>query len=293
MHDFKAFKKNRKATVEALKKSLDETASGKKKYVADERYWQPTVDKNQNGSAVIRFLPSPQGPSAPCWVQMFSHGFKGPTGLWYIENSRTTLDGESDPVSELNNELWNAGDKDTARAQKRKLHFMSNILVIKDPGNPENEGKVFLFKYGKKIFEKLNDAMNPEFEDTVSMNPFDMEEGAPFSLRIRKYEGYRNYDKSSFGAVNPMAPSEEEMVVIYKETYDLNAEVSDDKFKSYDVLKKRLNLVLGAGIARRAPDETDAPEGKYTPPSDTLNNGDDDSEEDFDAMLDQLSEKAE
>ena len=131
----------------------------------DERLWKPELDKTGNGYAVIRFLPSPDGEDIP-WAKLYSHAFQGPGG-WYIENSLTTTGGK-DPVSDYNRELWNSGneaDKDTVRKQKRKLSYYSNIYVVKDQVNPQNEGKVFLFKYGKKIFDKVMEAMQPEFED--------------------------------------------------------------------------------------------------------------------------------
>ena len=165
----------------------------------DNRFWQPEVDKVGNGYAVIRFLPPSQGEDLP-WVRIWNHGFQGPTGKWYIEDSLTTI-GLPDPVSELNNQLWNSGneaDKDVARAQKRKLTYISNILVVTDPGRPDNEGKVFLFKFGKKIFDKIKDVADPQFQDEESVNPFDFWSGANFKLKIRKVEGYRNYDKSEF-----------------------------------------------------------------------------------------------
>jgi len=241
MTSFAALKKNRKKSLEILKTQLEETAFGKQKTV-DERFWNPTVDKVGNGYAVIRFLPPHVG-DIP-YIRIFSHWFKGPTGQWYVENSRSTID-EPDPVGELNTELWNNGQQDEARKQKRRLHFISNILVIKDSAKPENEGKVFLFKYGKKIFEKLNGAMNPEYEDEEALNPFDMWDGANFQLKIRKYEGFRNYDKSGFTEPSPIAATDKEIENIWKKTYNIDSLISPDNFKSYDDLKKRLNTVLG------------------------------------------------
>jgi hypothetical protein len=208
--------------------------------------WYPNVDKAGNGYAVIRFLPPPQGEDMP-FVRLFEHGFKGPTGSWYIENSLTTI-GKQDPVGELNSQLWNSGldsDKEVARAQKRKLNFISNVYIIKDEQNPENEGKVVLYKYGKKIFDKLNEAMNPEFADEEAMNPFDLWAGANFKLKIRNVEGYRNYDKSEFAKAGPLSDDDSEMEKIWKKTYPLQDFIDPKNFKTYDELKAKLNKVLG------------------------------------------------
>lgn len=211
----------------------------------DNRLWQPTVDKAGNGYAVIRFLPAPPNEDMP-FVRMWSHGFQGPGG-WYIENSLSTI-GKPDPVGEMNSKLWNSGidsDKAIVRKQKRQLSFFSNIYVVKDPSNPENEGKVFLFKYGKKIFDKINDVMNPQFPDEKPVNPFDLWSGANFNLKIRKVEGYRNYDKSEFSSPAPLLDDDNAMEKIWQSEYSL-AEIIDPKnFKSYDELKARLNKVLG------------------------------------------------
>ena len=213
---------------------------------ADERLWKPELDKTGNGYAVVRFLPSPEGEDIP-WAKMYSHAFQGPGG-WYIENSLTTTGGK-DPVSEHNRELWNSGnetDKDVVRKQKRKLSYYSNIYVVKDPVNPHNEGKVFLFKYGKKIFDKVMEAMQPEFEDETPINPFDFWKGANFKLKIVKKEGYWNYDKSEFDSVAPLLDDDDALEALWKKEYSLAAVTAADQFKSYDDLKKRLNYVLGA-----------------------------------------------
>jgi len=211
----------------------------------DDRYWKPEVDKSGNGSAIIRFLPAPEGEDMP-WAQVWSHGFKGPGG-WYIENSLTTI-GQQDPVSEYNSTLWNNGTdagKEQARDQKRRLSYYSNIYVIKDDANPSNEGKVFLFRYGKKIFDKLKDVMNPEFEDDERFNPFDFWEGANFRLRIRNVDGYRNYDKSSFDSPTVFMEDEDELETLWKQQYSLAELVDEKNFKSYDELKAKLNRALG------------------------------------------------
>ena len=218
---------------------------------ADERLWKPELDKSGNGYAVIRFLPAPDGEDMP-WAKVWSHAFKGPGGQWYIENSLTTL-GKDDPVGELNRELWNSGkdsDKEIARAQKRKLSYYSNIYVVSDPAHPENEGRVFLYKYGKKIFDKLIEAMQPTFADETPLDPFNFWKGADFKLKIRKVDGYWNYDKSEFAAPATLGGFDDaKLESIWKEGYSL-AEFEDTKnFKTYEDLKKRLDLVLGRSAA--------------------------------------------
>jgi hypothetical protein len=235
-----------KKSLEALTAELSKLQGNQTTAKDDDRYWYPNVDKAGNGYAVIRFLPAPGEEDVP-FVRLFSHGFKGPTGSWYIENSLTTL-GKTDPVSEFNTQLWNSGlesDKKIARDQKRKLTFISNIYVITDQNNPENEGKVFLFKYGKKIFDKLNDAMNPQFPDQQPMNPFDLWDGANFKLKIRNVEGYRNYDKSEFASSGPLSNDDDEMEKIWKQCHSLQELIAPSNFKSYDELKAKLNKVLG------------------------------------------------
>ena len=222
---------------------------------ADERLWKPELDKTGNGYAVIRFLPSPDGEDIP-WAKLYSHAFQGPGG-WYIENSLTT-NGGKDPVSDYNRELWNTGtdaNKDTVRKQKRKLSYYSNIYVVKDQVNPQNEGKVFLFKYGKKIFDKVMEAMQPEFEDETPINPFDFWQGANFKLKIVKKDGYWNYDKSEFDAVSPLLEDDDALEALWKKQYSLTAVTAPDQFKTYDVLEKRLKYVLGQG--RPAPRRLD------------------------------------
>ena len=213
----------------------------------DERLWKPGVDKSGNGYAVVRFLPEPDGEDLP-WAQVWSHAFQG-AGGWYIENSLTTL-GQKDPVGELNRTLWNSGldqDKETARKQKRKLSYYSNIYVVKDPKHPENEGKVFLYKYGKKIHDKILAAMQPEFQDETPVNVFDLWEGANFKLKIKKVAGYWNYDSSEFDSVSALSADDDELEAIWKKEHSLEAFTSKDQFKTYDELEKRLNLVLGIG----------------------------------------------
>ena len=216
----------------------------KKSYV-DERIWKPVMDKSGNGFAVIRFLPAVKGEDLP-WAKVWNHAFQGPTGQWYIENSLTTL-GQNDPVSEMNSAYWNSGvesDKEIARRQKRKLQYFANILVIKDGANPQNEGKVFLYRFGKKIFDKCMEAMQPAFEDETPVNPFDFWEGADFKLKIRKVDGYWNYDKSEFDSPSPLFDDDEKLEEVWKKQYSLAEFTSPSNFKSYDELKTRLDTVL-------------------------------------------------
>jgi hypothetical protein len=212
---------------------------------ADERLWKPEMDKTGNGFAVIRFLPAPEGEELP-WAKMYSHAFQGPGG-WYIENSLTTI-GQKDPLGEYNRELWNSGsetNKEIVRKQKRKLSYYSNIYVVKDPANPANEGRVFLFKYGKKIFDKIMEAMQPEFEDETPINPFDFWQGANFKLKIVKKDGYWNYDKSEFGSIEPLLDDDDALESLWKKEYSLTAITAPDQFKSYEDLERRMNSVLG------------------------------------------------
>ncbi len=227
---------------------------------SDDRLWKLDVDKSGNGYAVIRFLPAPNGEDLP-FVKLYSHAFQGPGG-WYIENSLTTL-GQKDPVSEYNSELWNNGTdagKELARKQKRKLTYVSNIYVVKDPANPVNEGKVFLFKYGKKIFDKLTAAMQPEFEDEEAIDPFDFWQGANFKLKAKNVAGYRNYDSSEFAASAPLLDDDDAMEAIWKKQYSLAELVAADQFKTYDELKKRLDYVLGSKGTPRYQDPEDLDE---------------------------------
>ena len=225
--------------VKEVEKMNNNGASG------DDRLWKLDVDKSGNGYAVIRFLPAPNGEDLP-FVKLYSHAFQGPGG-WYIENSLTTL-GQKDPVSEFNTTLWNNGTdagKETARKQKRKLTYISNIYVVKDPANPENEGQVFLYKFGKKIFDKLTAAMQPEFEDEEAIDPFDFWQGANFKLKAKNVAGYRNYDSSEFAAQSPLLDDDDALEALWKKQFSLEEFVAADQFKSYDELKKRLGYVLG------------------------------------------------
>ena len=263
-------------------KEADEPQVQKKSYV-DERMWKPELDKTGNGYAVIRFLPAAQIEKS--WVKLYSHAFQGPTGQWFIENSLTTLPGGKDPVSEHNTALWNSGvesDKELARKQKRKLSYYSNIYVVSDPKHPENEGKVFLFRYGKKIWDKISEAATPAFEDEKPLNAFDLDEGADFKLKIRKVDGYWNYDKSEFAEPSKLA-EDDKLEEIFSSQHDLQSFLAPTNFKSYDELKTRLDFVLsGTVVAKTAEtimDEPVAPVVDTTPVSapDTTNEEDDDT----------------
>lgn len=245
MVDFSQLKKSRSSSLETLNAKVAAISSNNDRS-KDDRFWTPTEDEQGNGYAVIRFLPAPAGEDEP-FVRIWDHGFKGPGG-WYIENSLTTIN-LPDPLGEANSKLWASGlesDKEVARARKRRLHFVSNIYVVKDSGNPANEGKVFLWKYGKKIFEKVTDKMSPKFEDEEPVNPFDLWEGADFKLKIRKVEGYRNYDKSEFAGKSVLGKfDDEKLEAIWNQEHSLKAFLDVSNFKTYEELAKRLNKVLG------------------------------------------------
>ena len=260
---FSSLKKSNFADLLSKAESLNKTESNRG---PDERLWKPEVDKAGNGYAVIRFLPAPEGEDLP-WAQVWSHAFQGPGG-WYIENSLTTL-GKKDPVSDLNRTLWNSGsdaDKEIARKQKRKLSYYSNIYVLQDPANPQNEGRVFLYKYGKKIFDKLTEAMQPAFADETPINPFDFWKGADFKVKIRKVEGYWNYDKSEFAEPSTLKGfNDSELETLWKQQYSLTDFTAPDKFKTFEELDTRLQTVLSTQPTRRIPDAEleDESEGKY------------------------------
>ncbi len=248
--NFKELKKNRSNSFEKLNKQLEEVSSKGYSNPDEDKYWKPTLDSAGNGYAVIRFLPAPDGEDVP-FVRLYTHGFKGPTGQWYIENCLSTIK-QDDPVNEFNNKLWNSTEDDKspertqARKQKRKLNFISNVYVVSDPSNPENEGKVFLFRYGKKIFDKLKDAPNPEFEGETAIDPFDLwDSGANFRLKIRKVEGYPNYDKSDFAEPAPLFENDDEYAEKLSNIYSLQEIIDPKNFKSYDALKERFHRVLG------------------------------------------------
>ena len=270
MSDFASFKKQSRSTLNNLAKELDKISKGGENSYKDDRFWQPEVDKTGNGYAVIRFLPAPPKEDLP-WIRVFSHGFQSKGG-WYIENCPTTIGGKC-PVCEANNELWNSGiedDKAIARDRKRKLSYISNIMVVDDPANPANNGKVFLFRYGKKIFDKINDKMNPQYKDEDAINPFDFWQGANFKLKIRNVEGYRNYDKSEFSASSPLLEGEDaELESLWRTQHSLQEFVQPSEFKSYQELKVKLQSVLNGSSSPKAEDmelaEEETPQQKFTP----------------------------
>ena len=259
---FENLKSSRGSSIDKLVKAAEAVSTPKTESSSyeDDRFWKPTRDKAGNGFAVVRFLPAKEGEDLP-WVRYWDHGFKGPTGLWYIENSLTSI-GQQDPVSEMNTVLWNSGrdeDKATARDRKRRLHYVSNVLIISDPANPENEGKVKLYKFGKKIFDKIMDVMQPQFADEEPVNPYDFWEGADFKIKIRKVEGWVNYDKSEFAAPKALYEGEEERLEeVYNQLYSLQDFLNPENYKTYDELKAKLNRVLGvdAGVSMDAPMES-------------------------------------
>ena len=252
--------KRSRSNFDKLTKELQKTTSTPEtRQSLDDRFWKPELDKSGNGYAIIRFLPAPSGEELP-WARVWSHAFQGPGG-WYIENSLTTLN-KKDPVSEDNTRLWNTGaegDKDIARKRKRKLSYITNIQVMADPNRPENEGKVFLYKFGKKIFDKITEAMQPQFEDEKAINPFDFWEGANFKLKIRKVDGYWNYDKSEFEPVSRVKPTDEEIDKIWKSQYALKPFIDPSNFKSYDELKEKLNRVLTGTRSTESVEDIDLP----------------------------------
>ena len=263
-----SFASLKKSTYQDLLSKAESLNKSETKAGPDERLWKPEVDKAGNGYAVIRFLPAPNGEDLP-WAQVWSHAFQGPGG-WYIENSLTTL-GKKDPVSDLNRELWNAGaegspQRDQARKQKRKLNYYSNIYVVKDSANPSNEGKVFLYRFGKKIFDKIMESMQPAFEDETPVNPFDFWKGADFKLKITRVAGFWNYDKSEFAETSTLGDfNDKELEAIWKEEHSLAAFTADDQFKSYDELKQRLESTLKGNYNKPVDAETACEEVESTP----------------------------
>ena len=283
---FADMKKQRKSNLSSLIKESEKISNPNTFGDVDERYWRPELDKSGNGYSIIRFLPAPTDEDLP-WARMWNHGFQGPGG-WYIENSLTTQ-GKKDPVSEYNSRLWNSGieaNKEVARKQKRRLNYTSNVYIIKDPAHPENEGQIRLYRYGKKIFDKINDLMNPEFEDETPVNPFDLWEGANFKMKIRKVEGFSNYDKSEFDTPVALLEDDNKMEEIWNTEHSLKEIVSDDKFKPFEELKEKLDRVLGLGTEYTSkPEEVPFDGGKpYTPPPTPVTAETDDKGEEEEAM---------
>ena len=282
---FADFKKRSQSSINELTKKIEET--NKKESYTDDRFWRPELDKSSNGFAVIRFLPAPDGEDLP-WAKYYSHGFQGKGG-WFIENCPTTL-GQKCPICEANSELWNSGiekDKDIARSRKRRLHYTSNIMVVSDPANPQNEGKVFLYKYGKKIFDKINDVMNPEFADEDAINPFDFWSGANFKLKVRKVAGFINYDKSEFESPSALLDGNDaNLEVLWKTQYALTEFTDPKNFKSYTELKAKRDAVLGADIRETTPEKTSTAETVSDGGSEAAEKafGESSTEEDTDAL---------
>jgi hypothetical protein len=247
MSSFSNLKRSSGSSLEKLSKAA--VAMKSSSYTNDEdNYWKCELDKSSNGYAIIRFLPSPpqDGDDGLPWVKYYDHGFQGPGG-WYIEKSLTSI-GQDDPMSQYNTELWNSGieaNKELARKQKRRLHYVSNVYIVKDPKHPENEGKVFLFKFGKKIFEKVTQAMNPQFEDDQAVDPFDFWKGANFKLKIRKVDGYQNYDLSEFDSAAPLFEDDDKMEEVWNKEHSLKELLEPKNFKTYAELKAKLDRVLG------------------------------------------------
>ena len=284
-NSFASLKKNRSADLEKLNQSIEKINNPKNNFSReDERFWKAELDKSGSGYAVIRFLPSPENEDMP-YVRVFNHGFQGPGG-WYIENSLTTI-GQKDPLAEYNSTLWNSGieaNKEIARKQKRRLTYFSNIFVVEDKANPQNEGKNFLFRYGKKIFDMVSSMANPEFEDETQVDVFNLWDGANFKLKIRKLDGYSNYDKSEFITAAPLSEDDDKMESVWKSQHSLEEFVNESNFKSFDELKTRLDTVLGntpspAMSAPSSVEDTRAPfDGgrsiESTPSSESSSDGD-------------------
>ena len=267
--DINTLRASRNQDFGAIASAFEKTVnpSSDTKSYTDDRFWKLERDKAGNGNAVIRFLPRVEGDELP-WVKIFSHGFQGPTGKWYIENSLTTL-GQNDPVGELNTKLWNSGsdaNKEIARTQKRRLNFISNILVVSDPVHPENNGKVMLFKYGKKIFDMIMNKARPTFEDEKPVNVFDLWEGANFKIRMRTVEGYPNYDQSVFAEPTPVASTDEGILEVVNAQHKLSEFLAVNNFKSYDELKAKLDAVLSGGTATPTAEQLSADPLPVAPP---------------------------
>ncbi len=249
MSSFANLKRSSGSSIDKLSKAVESMNSGGSNYNdGEDKYWKCEIDKSGNGYAIIRFLPTPpqDGDDGLPFIKYYDHGFQA-IGGWYIEKSLTSI-GQQDPISSYNTELWNSGieaNKDLARKQKRRLHYVSNVYIVKDPKHPENEGQTFYFRYGKKIFEKITQAMNPQFEDDKAFDPFDLWTGANFKLKIRKVDGYQNYDLSEFDSPGPLSDDDAELEAIWKKEHSLNEVIDPKNFKSYDELKSKLDRVLG------------------------------------------------
>lgn len=234
----------RGSNLQKVKEALDKMNKGGDSY-KDGRMWTPTQDDAGNALAVIRFLPSLKADQLP-WVKVYTHGFQGSTGRWYIEKCLTTI-GADDPVCNYTRKLWNRGDdegKELARKYKRKLSYYSNVLVVNDPKHPENEGKVFLFRYGAKIFAKITSMMMPELDSDPSVDVFDPDVGANFRLRVKRVAGYANYDDSAFQAPSPISKDDKVLDGILSAAYDLGEFLKPESYKSFDELDAKFHDVL-------------------------------------------------
>jgi hypothetical protein len=264
---------------------------------SDDRLWKPEVDKAGNGFAVIRFLTAPEGEDLP-WAKVYTHAFQG-TGGWFIDNCLTTVN-QNCPVCEANRELWNTGSKanqEIVRERKRKLSYYSNIYVVSDKSHPENEGRVFLYKYGKKIFDKIMAAMQPEFEDETPINPFDFWAGANFKVKITKKDGYWNYDKSEFESPGTLGDFDDDVLEgIWKKAYSLAEFTNPESMKTYDQLDTRLKSVLGKPKAQPKVDESFENEEEFSAPpkkepSFTISKSSDEDEDDTLQYFQRLAEE--
>ena len=285
MGSFSDFKKRSKSSIGDLTAKLEQM--NKKESYKDDRFWMPQRDQSGNGYAVIRFLPACEGEELP-WAKYYEHTFQGPGG-WYIEKSRTTLN-EKDPVSEMNSRLWNSGvesDKDIARARKRQTRYVSNIMVVSDPANPDNEGKVFLYRFGPKIFNKIQEAMQPEFQDEEPLNPFDFWGGADFKLKIRKVGGYVNYDKSEFAPSTGLFEGDDSALErVWNQQHKLGEFVNPETFKSYDELKEKLDAVVGTDIRASAPVKEKTIEDVQPTPSESVSDSTESGSSDKQSTMD-------
>lgn len=290
---FANLKKSRQSHIAKLQDQLEKSKSGPRDNDLEKSFWKLVPDKVGNGSAIIRFLPGPEGESD--YVREWSYAFKGPTGKWYIERSPKTI-GQEDPVFDYNAKLWERGDKDEARKQRRALKYVTNILVMKHPGNPEDEGKVFRWKFGKSIFQMIQDRIiapedltEDEIKEFVPINAYDMWEGAPLNLKVRKKDGFPNYEKSSWGETGPVAKTDKEMEAIYAQVMSLNELNAPDQFKPYDQLKKRLDFVLGLSVAARDDSEQQAAPSAGKQRQSKAELSDDEGPEDYDKLFNSLA----
>ena len=238
-------RKSRSSMLDKITKDLD---SGGKRNEKDDRFWSLSRDKAGTGSAIIRFLPPVNGDEVP-WVKVCSYGFQGPSGKWYINESPSSI-GEADPVMEYNAAAYASKDEERiedAKKRKRRTQFVSNILVVKDPANPENEGKVFLFKYGKKILDMIMSKAKPEFDSEEPIFVWDIDEGCNFKIRIKNVAGYPNYDSSEWAGISALADSDDEIQAVLDKCHKLAEFLDPARFKSYETLKKEFDRAMGVG----------------------------------------------